>query len=185
MRRRKYLKSEGSPGSGSHPSGIRIDRIGSRSDPHLADDTPPTEADRPPLFHTPPFADEKTPAPKKAEWDAAPRVTADPRAPERPCEARRLREWVRIRCTSGSFGAIRILGGKRDGLQTSLLDYQDDFVPVAGTAELVIPVRRGDARVIEVMSIDFGYKGSTSVAPWMVVSEHWPEEDESPTISML
>jgi hypothetical protein len=44
--RRKYLKSEGSPGSGSHPSGIRIDRIGSRSDPHLTD---PDRSDRIPI----------------------------------------------------------------------------------------------------------------------------------------
>jgi hypothetical protein len=140
-----------------------------------------TAPERPPPFDAQPFLDEKTPAPKSAEWESAPTVTLDPSMKEYLCEARRIREWVRLSCRNGSFGAIRLLGGERDGMQTRLGDAQTEFEEFAGTAELVIPVRRGDARVIELMSIEFGYKGSMSVAPWMVVSEMWPAEDERPT----
>lgn len=137
--------------------------------------------ERPPPFDAQPFPEEKSPAPAKAEWDAAPRVTLDPSAAAPSCEARRVREWVRLRCSGGSFGAIRILGGKRDGMQTRLADPPSDFEEVATAAELVIPVRRGDARVIELMELEFGYKGSRSLSPWMVVSEQWPADDDEPT----
>ena len=149
-----------------------------------AEDGPP-EANRPPPFDAEPFPEEKSPPPKKAEWQAAPRVTLDPKMlGERPCEARRVREWVRLRCDSADFGAIRLLGGKRDGMQTVLDKPSPDFEGVAGAAELVIPIRRGDARVVEVMTIELGYKGSSSVSPWMVLSESWPPEDERPTIAI-
>jgi hypothetical protein len=143
-----------------------------------ADDT---AKEAPPAFDAQPFLEEKSPAPTRAEWASAPLVTLDPSGPPRSCEARRLREWVRLRCKDGSFGAIRILAGPRDGMQTTLADPQVDFGEIATTAELVIPVRRGDARVIEVMEIEFGYKGSMNVSPWLVVSEQWPPEDERPT----
>lgn len=149
-----------------------------------ADDSAPPAIQAPPPFDARPFPDEKTPPPQKAEWGAAPRVTLDPSLQRGGCVAWRLREWVKLRCSSDGFGAIRLLGGKRDGLQTTLVATRNDFEEVAGEAELVIPVRRGDARVIELMTLDFGYRGSMSVSPWMVVSEHWPPEDDRPTFSM-
>ena len=149
-----------------------------------ADDSAPPAIPAPPPFDAQPFPDEKTPPPQKAEWAAAPRVTLDPSLPQSGCLAWRVREWVKLRCTSDGFGAIRLLGGKRDGLQTTLLATRNEFEEVAGEAELVIPVRRGDARVIEIMTLDFGYKGSMSVSPWRVISEHWPAEDDRPSFSM-
>ena len=32
--------------------------------------------------------------------------------------------------------------------------------------------------------IALGYKGSSSIEPWFVFSEHWPAEDDAPSISL-
>lgn len=136
----------------------------------------------PPPFDAQPFPEEKTALPTKAEWRSAQEVTLDPRAKEPSCSAFRVREWVKLQCKAESFGALRMLAGERDGLQMRLEDEGNELGPGPSRAEMVIPVRRGDARVIELMTFEFGYKGSTSVEPWRVLSEIWPAEDDRPTI---
>lgn len=140
------------------------------------------KAEEPPPFDAQPFSEERTPLPTRAEWASAPRVTLDPRTKEPGCSAWRVREWVRLRCDQGGYGAVRMLAGERDGLQMRLGGPTSEFDEAAGDLEVVLPVRRGDARVIELMSLEFGYKGSMSVEPWRVLSEVWPAEDERPTI---
>jgi hypothetical protein len=141
-------------------------------------------SEEPPRFDAQPFPEEKSPLPEKAEWAAAADVALDPARPLGQCAARRVREWVRLSCSGEMFGAVRMLGGKRDGLQMRLSGSSDDFNGFPDKMELTIPVRRGDARVLEVMSIDVGYHGTTSVSPWMVISEQWPAEDDAPTLSI-
>lgn len=136
----------------------------------------------PPLFDAEPFSDERTPLPTTAEWAAAPSVRLDARAPDEACSARRLREWLKVRCRAEELGAMRMLGGARDGVQMRLVGTRSEFGEVVGATEIVVPVRRGDARVIEIMRIELGYKGMNSVEPWRVLSEVWPEEDERPTV---
>lgn len=145
-------------------------------------DSAPAEKKVPPPFDAEPFSAETSPAPTKAEWANAPLVTLSANMSS-VCAARRLREWIHLRCDHGNIGVIRLLGGKRDGLQTRLVQTHNQWDEPLLNADLVIPVRRGDSRVIEVMAIEFGYKGSMSVTPWLTLSEHWPDEDEKPTIS--
>lgn len=145
-----------------------------------------------PAYDVAPFAEERSAAPKAKEWAAAPRVALDRARPglfadtTSPtgslCEARRLREWVRLRCNI-TTGAISLLGGNVDGLALRLDPVNvEDFQAFPNGGEVVFPVRRGDRRVVEWLEIAFGYKGMTSVEPRFVLSEQWPAGDERPMI---
>lgn len=144
-----------------------------------------------PSYRVEPFAEARSAEPRAKEWASAPKVALDrSRAglfatTSRPdtCEARRLREWVRIRCTI-TTGAISLLGGDSQGLAMRLDDFKrEEFLPsFPEGGEVVFPVRRGDRRAIEWLEIASGYKGMTSVTPSFVLSEQWPPGDEAPTI---
>jgi hypothetical protein len=136
-------------------------------------------APRLPSYRAEPFPEEHSAEPKGKEWDAAPKVALEPAS---DCEARRLREWIRLHCTVMT-GAITLLGGNVDGL-TMRLDPpgKDDFTPLPPAGTVVFPVRRGDRRVIEWLEVSFGYKGSQSVESKLVLEELWLPGDEQPTI---
>jgi hypothetical protein len=158
-----------------------------------ADGDTDADAGPPPLrsYSADPLSAERSAEPKAKEWEAAPKVALDRpshllAATEGPsstsCEARRLREWIRIRCTM-TTGAISLLGGEHQGLAMHLDPVKkDDFSEFPDGADIVFPVRRGDRRVIEWLMISFGYKGMQSMEPFLVLSEQWPEGDERPTI---
>jgi len=145
------------------------------------------EAAAPPRWDEAAFSDEVTPRPKPEDWGKAPVVSLGPstsalRAAQ--CKARRLREWLRIRCEGRSVGVVRMLGGRRDGMETRLGSSSSEFDDFPQSVELVLALRRGDLRVLEVLEIALGYKGSSSIEPWFVFSEHWPAEDDAPSISL-
>jgi hypothetical protein len=128
-----------------------------------------------------PFGDDRTPPPTPDEWKTAKLVALDAADVEKSCEARRLREWMRIRCKA-DMGGIRLLGGDSEGVSLRLDPMMkiDDVVP--GGGEVVFPVRRGDARVFEWLRMEFGYKGSMSLNSHLVLSESWLDGEERPTI---
>lgn len=142
------------------------------------------EPAKPPPFDKAPFSDERTAVPSPAEWQAAAPVTLDPmgHAPA-ACSAKRVREWVQLMCAAGSIGGVRMLGGKKDGLQVRFHKVDPDF-GLAEKVELAFPVRRGDQRVIEVIIVELGYRSASSVSPFFVLSELWPEGEESPEIAI-
>jgi hypothetical protein len=149
-------------------------------------DTKAPEPPRPPPFDKVPFSDERTSVPTAAEWKTAEQVTLDPmdRGPT-GCSAKRVREWVQLHCTGTTVGGVRMLGGKKDGLQVRF----DSFDPDMGSffsegVQVYFPVRRGDQRVIEVMQVEFGYRSASGVSPWFVISELWPEGEDSPEIAV-
>lgn len=137
-----------------------------------------------PSFAQVPFSDERTPKPKDKEWATAERVAIDGRAGmafPTPCETRRLREWIRIRCDT-STGSISLLGGNHEGLSLYLDPVKGEFGSFAEGGEIVFPVRRGDRRVIEWLTVEFGYKGANSLNPFFVLSESWLPGEERPTL---
>jgi hypothetical protein len=137
-----------------------------------ADAAPPL-----PSYRAEPFPEEHSAEPKPKEWASAPKVAIDRPS---PCEARRLREWMRLHCEL-SAGAIALLGGDVDGLAMRLdPDVQDVMFPEG--AAIVFPVRRGDRRVIELLQASFGYRGASGIEPYLVLSELWLPGDDQPTI---
>lgn len=131
-----------------------------------------------PSYAQVPFSDERTPKPKDKEWTTAERVAIDGQI---SCEARRLREWIRIRCETAT-GSIALLGGNHEGLSIYLEPLKEEFDSFADAGEIVFPVRRGDRRVIEWLTVEFGYKGANSLTPFFVLSESWLPGEERPTI---
>lgn len=135
----------------------------------------PKDAEPPPrsLTEDPPSA-EKTPRPKRAEWKNAPYIKLA-RATEQECKAKRIREWVMIRCDMGGIQGISLIAGSRDGLDVWMNTLEDTHISVE------FPVRRGDRRVFQV-SARAGKYGSAPVA---IVSERWSEGDPAPLITSL
>ncbi|APR80209.1 Hypothetical protein A7982_05556 [Minicystis rosea] len=140
-----------------------------------------------PSFADEPFPEKATSFPKAEEWEEAKAVTVDrvhppslfvTHANERVgCRAQRVREWVRIQCQAMTGGAV-LLGGNRDGLSIR-------FDKVHGGTEVIVPVRRGDRRVIEMFgseTLSFKAFSSERAKFGFVISEQWPAGDERPTI---
>ena len=146
-----------------------------------------------PSYRAEPFPEEHSPEPKAREWATAPRVAidrtrgylvldVDTEQRSVPCEARRVREWMRIRCSINT-GAISLLGGTGEGLAMRLdRTKKEDFVTFPEGGEIVFPVRRGDRREIEWLEVAFGYKGMSSVEPSFMLSEQWIPGDPHPRI---
>jgi hypothetical protein len=160
---------------------------GSESLDGSADAGPPL-----PSYRVEPFPEERSAEPGAKEWASAPRVALDrasslhfdgwKRPPTPDCEARRVREWMRIRCTIIT-GALALLGGDREGLAMRLDPLpKEEWRTIPEGAEVVFPVRRGDRREIEWLGIEFGYHAMSSVVPAFVLSEQWAPGDDGPMI---
>jgi hypothetical protein len=146
---------------------------------HRADARDAPDAGLPPRFDEQPFPEEKTPAPTRDEWKAAPRVgLTDQNTPL--CHAYRVREWMKIDCTFLTSG-IAELGGSRDGVLLYLkLHDKDATIPEGG--EIIFPVRRGDRRVFEWSTFGDTYEGVGSPEVALVFSESWTADELGPTI---
>jgi hypothetical protein len=145
-----------------------------------------------PSYQVEPFSEERSAEPRATEWASAPQVAIDRSNPGlfaettgpsfSHCEVRRVREWLRIHCAINT-GAVSLLGGNRDGLAIRLDPTRhEEWTTFPEGAEIVLPVRRGDRRVIEWLGIEFGYKGMNSVEPAFVLSEQWASGDDRPII---
>ncbi len=131
-----------------------------------------------PRFDAVPFAEEKTPAPTVEEWKPVGPVALTDKAPF-GCNAYRLREWVRIRCSKLATSVLAQLGGSREGVSL-FLDPAGNFVPPGG--EVMFPVRRGDRRLIEWSTFGESYEGAGTPEVAFMISESWPPGDPAPTI---
>lgn len=169
-------------------SAVAADAEADAGDGGDAGDAGPVDAGPPlPSFAEEPFPEKSTPFPKSDEWASAAPVAIDRAHPaarfaahaadKSPCTARRIREWVRIHCTTMNGGAL-LLGGNRDGLSIR-------FDKANGGTEVIIPVRRGDRRVIEMLdseTLTFKVFSAERAKFGFVISEQWPAGDERPTI---
>ena len=128
------------------------------------------------------LSSDKSPRPGNDEWEHMPLQSFSPGSSANGCTLQWIREWVRIRCTT-STAQIALLGGQHDGVSIKLDPVAaDEFVPFPQGGEIVFPLRPGDRRVFEWLGIEFGYKGMTSAAPFLIISASWPREDEGPMI---
>jgi hypothetical protein len=99
-------------------------------------------------------------------------------APSGSCKFQRLREWIRIRCTT-TTAQITLMCGNPEDVYMYLDPIPQDWGIFAEGGELVFPVRRGDRRLFEWQGVEWGYKGANSAINWLVISETWlPGEDK-------
>ncbi|WP_437871707.1 hypothetical protein [Sorangium sp. So ce363] len=138
------------------------------------------------LEATTPPPPERTARPAAAEWDAAEQVTLARVARGGACKARRQREWLRIDCSVPSVVAVRSLGAGAGGESVSVGEHKaDEDGPFPSSVSVIFPVRIGDRRVIEIVSIEEGYRFQTGLSTSVMISEQWLEGDAGPLVSAL
>ena len=135
-----------------------------------------------PAFDAEPFPSEKSKPPTMNEWTAAPRVRLTRMSAGIGCISKRVREWVKIRCEE-PIGGLRLIAGSTDGI--ALWVAEKEFIGSEGRfGEIVFPVRPGDARVFEVLRLDFGQWEGWGMDSVYLVEEEW-SEGGTPQIAML
>ncbi|WP_438000695.1 hypothetical protein WMF26_13605 [Sorangium sp. So ce185] len=130
-----------------------------------------------------PPAPERTPRPAMAEWDDAEPVRLARDKSGAACKARMRREWLRIDCTAPSLAAVRTLGASA-GEAWFRLD-QKNGEELASGVSVVFPVRRGDRRVIEILTGVWAYRGQLGISTNFMISEQWLDGDAGPLVSVL
>ena len=95
----------------------------------------------------------------------------------------RVREWVRVSCPDLVTASIAMLGGNPKGMAfwiDPVREGQDGKLPAGG--EVMFPVRRGDRRVVQLLSFGPGYEGPFTQLPALVVQESWLDGEERPVL---
>ncbi|XXY50049.1 hypothetical protein WME91_02720 [Sorangium sp. So ce269] len=130
-----------------------------------------------------PFPAEPSRQPTAAEWKAASRVRLSRTGPAAAgCRAYRTREWLRIRCPELTVSAISLLGGKTEGV-AFWIDPPRGGSELPRGGEVMFPIRRGDRRVIQILTFGPGYDGPFTLLPAIVVQEQWLDDEPAPTVT--
>lgn len=128
----------------------------------------------PPLISDPPV-DEITRRPAIGEWEKAPFV-GFARSSDSRCKARKLREWVLVKCEIPNVTGFSLIAGQRDGV-----DFRMNTGELSsGSITFELPIRRGDRRVIQVNAM----AGKYGSGPEVILSERWDEGDEAPLLTV-
>ncbi len=127
-----------------------------------------------------PPAERGTPMPARTEWSGA-----SPAILERPlphgCEAKLLREWLRLRCSGRRFASVGVVSGDAHGVALWLAPGKD---PEGGLAELILPLRPGDRRILQVTELaSDALHGSGEQRLSFIVSEQWPTREAGPIVT--
>jgi hypothetical protein len=131
-------------------------------------------------FDEKPFAEEKTPTPTPADWKPEGPVAVTDKLPP-GCNAYRVREWVRIRCSHLETSVIAQLGGSREGVNLFIDKAPENRATPPG-GEAMFPVRRGDRRVFEWSTFGDTYDGIGTPEVAFLISESWAPGDPAPII---
>lgn len=151
------------------------------TDAHAEPPAPPTGAPPIPLADQRP-GPEATPKPSAKEWKAAPRVSLARPLPSF-CEARLVREWLRIRCSpaEGLAAGAAVLSG--DGADVGFFMTRSGKYGWDSTTEVVMPLRRGDRRIVQLTRTNSGHEGIFSQDPLLLVSAEWLDEKGGPIVT--
>jgi hypothetical protein len=156
-----------------------------------------------PAFEATPLPDDVSARPTPDEWKAAPLVRLSRVASTvTGCGARRVREWIKLRCDTKTAG-MRLVAGSADGVALYVAEatiseadfkkggsevVQPYFESVGRFGEIVMPVRKGDRRAFEWVRLDVieSYDGPPSVGATtqLWIEEQWPDGGE-PEIAVL
>jgi hypothetical protein len=140
-----------------------------------------------PRFDADPFSEEKSPRPKAEEWKPVlPVALTDPGPLPFECNAYRLREWVKIRCSKLATASVALLGGAREDVFVFAdppVKSDDASGPLFSRGgEILFAVRRGDARVFEWSTFGESYEGPGFPTLAFMVSESWAPGEAAPTL---
>jgi hypothetical protein len=129
-----------------------------------------------------------SPRPSDADWVDAPTL-ALARSDQR-CEARRLREWVRVSCRI-EVTEIELIAGSAEGVALShsarYLDPPDEpwqYPSSTDDAHIVFPTRPGDRRLFQVLDSAFVKWGGVDLNAALAISETWLPDEPAPTITI-
>ena len=130
-----------------------------------------------------PFPAEPSKQPTAAEWKTAPRVRLSRTGPAAAgCRAYRAREWLRVRCPELTVSAISLLGGKAEGV-AFWIDPPRGGSELPRGGEVMFPIRRGDRRVIQILTFGPGYDGPFTLLPAIVIQQQWLDDEPAPTVT--
>lgn len=125
----------------------------------------------------------ETPVPTAEEWKQAEPVSLTRQGRGAvDCRAHRLREWLKVHCPTLVTASIAILGGSSDDVHLWKAPLGEHGVPGPG-ADIVMAVRPGDRRVLQVLGVGFGYEGISGMELSFVLSEQWVEGDAAPIVT--
>jgi hypothetical protein len=154
-----------------------------------ADPSGKAKAGPPPLprFDAEPFSEEKSPRPKPEEWKPVLPVALTDAGPlPFECNAYRLREWVKIRCSKLATSSVALLGGQREDVfvfaDPPPKSEESSGPQFSRGGEILFAVRRGDARVFEWSTFGDSYDGVGFPTLAFMVSESWAPGEAAPTI---
>ena len=134
----------------------------------------------PALVRGPDVPDQRSPLPKLEEWAAG--LPVQPNGGALPCTYERLREYLQITC-KGAAGAGLFAGSPKD---TTVFASGDEDGPdgnwIQPVTVIVVPMRRGEARLFNLIAIGGGGYGAVtaSTAGWISVS--WLPGSADPVI---
>jgi len=132
-----------------------------------------------------PTGAEPSAKPTPDEWKSAlPLELSRPRA---SCKASRVREYVRITCLQEELHdeiyAARVAAGSEEGVFVLDPKWEPRRPSGKGGIDVVVPVRRGDRRVIVLASSIPRWKSpSPDEGIYAAISESWLAGEEGPTI---
>lgn len=136
-------------------------------------------ADQPP-------PDTKSEPPTPDEWNGAEQVALLGELPEH-CTAKLVREWLQIRCAANG-GSLSVISGSREGVSASLVPMSfkpGASEPTTGSSTVVMPIRRGDRRVMQLMTMSFAeYSGNVWPHLELLISEQWLDDQTGPWVSV-
>jgi hypothetical protein len=131
--------------------------------------------------------DEESKKPTPEEWRDAVEVAPTRMGPRaKGCTVARVREWVRVSCPDLVTASIAVLGGTATGYAFWIdpqKEGKDAKLPAGG--EIQFPVRKGDRRVVQMLTFGPGYEGPLTQLPALVVQEHWLDDEPLPTLTVL
>jgi len=137
---------------------------------------------------------EKSAMPKRGEWSEARPVAFE--RPSARCTAHVVREWLRIQCGKLIAEGITLLSGDRKDVyfwiseqkfsekdQLATAWWEGSLDSSKWSAEIVLPLRRGDRRVMQITfnEAGSGYGGESHA---LIVSELWLEGESAPIVTI-
>jgi hypothetical protein len=127
-----------------------------------------------------PPTSERSAVPTAAEWTTAESVRLSrTSARATGCAARRVREWLRVRCPVPTF-AVSLVGGSVEGLSFWITPQAQ-----GSQGEAQFPLRRGDRRVVQLWTSRGEGEGPRAPAAGLVIQEHWIDGEPAPTVTVL
>jgi len=145
---------------------------------------PAAPATKLPPFESEAFGDETSKSPTPEEWKTAKELAPTRRSARADgCHVYRVREWVRVSCPDKVTASMSLLGGAPTGISFWIDPPREgDGGKLPAGGEVQFPVKKGDRRVVQLLTFGKGYEGPFTQLPALVVQELWLEGAAAPVL---